>query len=62
MADIEHADSALGARFDMLAIRWLASRCKNGSNCQAALIEMKYGDDALGGSADCSNIYKIWIN
>ena len=48
---IEFADSGLGARFDMLAIRWLASKRKNGSNCQATLIEMKYGDDALGGSA-----------
>lgn len=51
ISDIEFADSGLGARFDMLAIRWLASKRKNGSNCQAALIEMKYGDDALGGSA-----------
>lgn len=51
VSDIELADSSLGARFDMLAIRWLASKRKNGSNCQAALIEMKYGDDALGGSA-----------
>lgn len=51
ISDIEHAASKLGARFDMLAIRWLASKRKNGSNCRAALIEMKYGDDALGGSA-----------
>lgn len=51
ISDIEFADSGLGARFDMLAIRWLASKRKNGSNCQATLIEMKYGDDALGGSA-----------
>ena len=50
ISDIEFADSDLGARFDMLAIRWLASKRKNGSNCKAALIEMKYGDDALGGS------------
>jgi hypothetical protein len=49
--DIEFADSGLGARFDMLAIRWLASQRKNGSNCRAALIEMKYGDRALGGTA-----------
>ena len=51
ISDIEFADSGLGARFDMLAIRWLASQRKKGSNCRAALIEMKYGDGALGGSA-----------
>lgn len=51
ISDIEYADSSLGARFDMLAIRWPASKRKSGSNCQAAMIEMKYGDDALGGSA-----------
>jgi len=34
-----------------MAIRWLAAQRKNGSNCKAALIEMKYGDGALGGSA-----------
>jgi len=49
ITDIEFADSGLGARFDMLAICWLASQRKNGSNCRAALIEMKYGDGALGG-------------
>lgn len=35
-------------RFDMMAIRWLAAQRKNSRNCKAALIEMKYGDDALG--------------
>lgn len=51
VSDIEFADSGLGARFDILAIRWLASHRKNGSNCRAVLMEMKYGDSALGGSA-----------
>ena len=51
VTDIEFAVSDLGTRLDMLAIRWLASQRKNGSNCRAALIEMKYGDGALGGSA-----------
>jgi hypothetical protein len=51
ISDIEIADSGLGARLDMLAIRWLASQRKNGSNCKAAFIEMKYGDRALGGGA-----------
>ena len=51
ISDIEFADSGLGARFDMLAIRWLASHRKSGSNCRTTLIEMKYGDGALGGNA-----------
>jgi hypothetical protein len=51
ISDIEFADSGLGARFDMLAIRWLASQRKKGSNCRAAFIEMKYRDGALEGSA-----------
>jgi hypothetical protein len=51
VSDIEFADSTLGARFDILALRWLASQRKSNSNCRPALIEMKYGDDALGGKA-----------
>jgi len=51
ISDIELADSDIGARFDMLAIQWLASNRKSSSNCRVALIEMKYGDGALGGSA-----------
>lgn len=51
ISDIEFADSELGARFDMLAIRWLASQRKDGNKCKAALIEMKYADGALDGNA-----------
>ena len=51
IADIEFADTELGAKFDMLGVKWLANQRKNGSNCKAALIEMKYGDGALDGSA-----------
>ena len=51
ISDIEFADSGLGARFDLLAIRWLASQRKDGSQCRAALMEMKYGDGAIGGKA-----------
>jgi hypothetical protein len=39
------------ARFDMMAIRWLAGQRKDGSKCKVALMEMKYSDDALTGSA-----------
>jgi hypothetical protein len=48
VADIEFAYPGVNACFDMLAIRWLASDCKSGGNCRATLIEMKYGDNALG--------------
>jgi hypothetical protein len=51
ISDIEFADSDLSARFDLLAIRWLASQRTRGGNCKAALMEMKYGDNALEGSA-----------
>lgn len=51
ITDIEFADTELGARFDMLAIRWLASQRKNGCTCKATLIEMKYGDGSLDGTA-----------
>jgi hypothetical protein len=51
ISDIEFADSTVGARFDMLAIRWLASERKNGRRCKAAFIEMKYADNALTGTA-----------
>jgi hypothetical protein len=51
VSDIEFSDAALGARFDMLVLRWLVSQRKNTSSCRPALIEMKYGDGALGGNA-----------
>jgi len=51
VTDIEFADTDVGARFDILATRWLANERKDGSKCRAALIEMKYGDQALDGKA-----------
>jgi len=51
VSDIEFADSAIGARFDILAVRWLVSQRKSNSNCRPALIEMKYGDGVLSGNA-----------
>lgn len=50
ITDIEFADSALRARFDLLGLRWDASRRGNGQ-CRPALFEMKYGDGALGGES-----------
>jgi hypothetical protein len=49
ISDIEVAEP--NARFDIMAIRWLADQRRNGNKCKAALIEMKYGDSALTGSA-----------
>ena len=59
VTDIEVRDIGVSAieaterypRFDIAAIRWLATKRKNGRNCKAALIEMKYGDGALKGSS-----------
>jgi hypothetical protein len=51
ISDIETADSKLGARFDMMAVRWRANQRKDGSKCKPAFIEVKYADGALGGSA-----------
>lgn len=51
IADIEYADSGNAARFDMLAIRWLATQRKKGEYCKPAFIEMKYSDSALEGES-----------
>ncbi len=51
IADIEYARKELGARFDLLAVQWLAGDRRDGSNCRLALVEMKYGDNALGGTS-----------
>ena len=53
--DIEMADANLGARFDILAIKWLANGRKDGKNCKASFIEMKYGDGALSGESGLVN-------
>lgn len=50
ISDIEITDAELSARFDMSAVRWLASQRKNGATCRATLIEMKYADGSIGGT------------
>ena len=51
VADIEAVYPELGARFDILAIRWLANQRQSTIHCRPAIIEMKYGDGALGGTS-----------
>jgi hypothetical protein len=51
IVDIEIAGILPGARYDMLAVRWLSHERKRSGALVPALIEMKYGTDALGGSA-----------
>jgi len=48
IADIEVTDPERGARYDLLAFKWPSKERKT-DNVRLALIEMKYGDDALGG-------------
>lgn len=54
IADIELADSETNARFDMLAFKWPSTERK-ADKVQLALIEMKYGDDALTGTSGIIN-------
>lgn len=54
ITDIELAESEDHARFDLVGIRWLAGDRKDGSKCRAVLMEMKYGEGALGGESGIS--------
>jgi hypothetical protein len=51
ISDIEFAEPKNKPRFDMTAVRWLATDRKNGSKCKPALIELKYGDGAIDNKA-----------
>jgi len=51
IADIEFADSSLGARFDMVALRWERNQ-RHAPKCRLAVIEMKYADGSLAGASD----------
>ena len=51
IVDIEAVYAKLSARFDMLAIRWPAGSRNSVAHCRPALIEMKYGDEALDGTS-----------
>ncbi len=51
--DIEYANSTIGCRFDMLALKWpsTAAARRNSAALGLSFIEVKYGDSALKGSA-----------
>lgn len=53
IADIEYANSLNGSRFDMVGVKWLSSAAsrKNEKSASLALLEVKYGDGAMTGSA-----------
>jgi hypothetical protein len=53
IADIEYANSDNGSRFDILAVKWVstATERKNPNRVTLAVMELKYGDGAIGGSA-----------
>ena len=53
IADIEYANRANGSRFDLIGIKWLSTsdsrkKCKSPN---IAMMELKYGDSAIMGSA-----------
>lgn len=54
ITDVEFADSAQSARFDMLGLKWPAHERKSGDKCRPVIFEMKYGDAAYGGAAGIS--------
>lgn len=51
IADIEYTIGTVGARIDMLGVKWSTRRRQRGDGCKLALIEMKFGDQVLSGSA-----------
>lgn len=53
IADIEYQDTDNSSRFDMVAFKWPSNGAarKNTNALSLALIEVKYGDNAVSGSA-----------
>jgi hypothetical protein len=55
VADIEYANQSIGCRFDMLGVKWLSQGKgidrQDPSRATLSIIEVKYGDKALKGSA-----------
>ncbi len=53
IVDIEYADTENKSRFDMVAIKWPSTPNgrQNGKPATLALVELKYGDDSIGGKS-----------
>lgn len=53
IADIEYANKENGSRFDLVGVKWLSTsvKRKDRSSPTLALMEFKYGDNALTGTA-----------
>jgi len=54
ITDIEYTSSeSINSRFDLVGIKWESSSTnrKKADNCHLVFIEMKYCDNAIGGSA-----------
>lgn len=51
ITDIEYADASRNARLDMLGLKWLSSKRKDGSTCTPVFVEMKYGIGAYDGAS-----------
>jgi hypothetical protein len=51
ITDIEYMNPSIGAKADMLGIKWKASDRSRAKNCVPVLIEMKYADSALKGKS-----------
>ena len=53
IVDIEYQDTENSSRFDMVAFKWQSNGAarKNTNALSLALIEVKYGDNAVGGNA-----------
>lgn len=68
IADIEYANSEYGCRFDLLGIKWPSNSVarKDKFSPTLAIMELKYGDGALSGSAGIrkhfADIHKFFSN
>ncbi len=60
VADIEYANTENGSRFDLIGIKWSSTgpARKNGKVTTLAIMEMKYGDGAMTGTAGIIKHFK----
>ncbi len=60
--DIEYTQPEFDGRFDALAVYWPKNKRKNGHNLQLAFIEVKAGNNAIGGTSSIAKHYKSVID